>query len=120
MAAANFDLALEAGATYKLALAVKNGPTQASPALDLTGWTPRMQIRRDARALGVVLDCRPTNGRISVTDPTQGTILLSIPADDTARLDLADAVYDVIIEHSNGEVRRLLQGKVTVSAAVTR
>lgn len=120
MAAASYALAIEAGATYKLALTVRNGATQQSPPLDLTGWTPRMQIRRDSRALGVVLDCRPANGRIAVSDAAAGKILLSIPADDTARLDLEGAVYDVIIGHEGGEVRRLLQGVVTVSPAVTR
>ena len=120
MGAASFDLAIEAGATYKLALTVKNGPSQQSPALDLTGWEPRMQIRRDAKALGVVLDCRPANDRIKVTDAPTGKILLNIPADDTARLDLEGAVYDVIITHTSGEVRRLLSGAVTVSPAVTR
>lgn len=121
MSAANFNLAIEAGATFTLPMVVRDGPTQASPVLNLADWTPRMQIRQEARALGVLLDCRPTNGRITVADAANGKLLISIPAEDTARLDLEDAVYDVIITHNtSGEVRRLLQGKADVSPAVTR
>ena len=121
MAAAKFDLKIEAGATFKLALTVRQGATQASPAMNLTGWEPRMQVRPFAGALAVLLDCRPTNGRLQLTDAANGAVLLTIPADDTARLDAAGGVYDLLIRNTGtGEVRRLLQGVVTVDPAVTK
>ena len=119
MPAANFNPVIEAGATYRLALTVRNGPTTAAPPMDLTGWEPRMQLRPAADSLDVLLDCRPANGRLSIADAAAGQILLNIPASDTARLDFAAAVYDLIIA-SAGETRRLLQGEVKISPAVTR
>lgn len=119
MPAANFNPAIEAGATYRLALIVRNGPTTAAPPMDLAGWEPRMQLRPAADSLDVLLDCRPANARLTVADAAAGKILLDIPASDTARLDFSAAVYDLIIV-SAAETRRLLQGVVSVSPAVTR
>lgn len=119
MPAASFNLTIEAGATYKLALTVKTGTAVDAPAFDLTGWEPRMQLRPSARSLDVLLDCRPANGRLTVTDAASGQILLNIPNTDTARLDFESAVYDMVIA-STTETRRLLAGTVTVSPAVTR
>lgn len=119
MPAANFNPVIEAGATYRLVLVVRNGPTTAAPPMDLAGWEPRMQLRPAADSLDVLLDCRPANGRLTIVDAVAGQILLAIPAADTARLDFAAAVYDLIIA-SDGESRRLLQGEVKISPAVTR
>ncbi len=119
MAAAAFALALEAGATYKLALTVRTGTAPDAPPMDLTGWEPRLQLRPAADSLDVLIDCRPANGRLTVTNAAGGAIALTLSALDTARFDFDAAVYDLII--SNGtEVRRLLQGAATVSRAVTR
>jgi hypothetical protein len=121
VSAAAYDLNIEAGATFKVVLNVKDGPTAASPALDLTGWVPRLQVRKDAAALGVLLDCNTTNGRITVTGVGLGEITLALSATDTARLDAGGGVYDLIItKTATGEVRRLLKGSVIVSPSVTR
>ena len=120
MSAASFDLNIEAGATFKLVLSVKTGTDAGAPALDLTDWTPRLQIRAEAGALGVLLDCSPTNTRIAVSNAVAGEITLNIPAVDTACL-LSGGVYDLIITNgTTGEVRRLLKGNATLSPAVTR
>lgn len=119
MTAATLDLAIEAGATFRRTFRVKSGKGEGAPPLSLTGWEPRMQVRKDARAIGVLLDCRPANNRLRVVDAAQGLILLDLSADDTGRLDAAGGVYDLIIV-SPAETRRLLQGKVTISPGVTK
>lgn len=120
MSAATYALNIEAGATFKLIFSVKTGTDVGAPAMDLTGWTPRLQIRKEAGALGVLLDCNTTNGRITVTGVGLGEITLNIPATDTARIP-GGGVYDLIISNATtSEVRRLLQGTVTISPAVTR
>lgn len=119
MTAATLDLTIEAGATFRRTIRVKAGAGADAPPFDLTGWEPRMQVRKDARALGVLLDCRPANGRLTVLDPVGGVLLLDIPDEDTAQLDADGGVYDLIIT-GDGETRRLLQGKVAISPGVTR
>lgn len=120
MAAATYPLVIEAGATFKLSVMVRGGTGADAPAMDLTGWTPRLQIREVAGDLGVLLDCRPDNDRLKVSDAAAGRLSMVVLADDTSTLEFTSAVYDLIITHTTGEVRRLLQGTATLSPAVTR
>lgn len=119
MAAAAYTLVIEPEATYKLTLTLHDGPTTASPPMNLTGWEPRMQIRPSAESIDVLLDCRPSNGRLVVLDEALGKVQLVIPRGDTARMDFAQAVYDLVIRGAT-ETRRVIAGPVLISPAVTR
>lgn len=118
MPAELFNLNIEANATYKLALTVRTGVDENAPPMDLTGWAPRLQIRPDADSLNVLLDCSLENGRLAIS-ATAGKIFLLLSATDTARMSFAEAVYDMIISNA-AETRRILQGLVVVSKAVTK
>lgn len=119
MPAATFDIIIEAGATYKMAITVRNDQSADATPLDLTGFVPHMQIRPSASSLDVLLDCNPDNARLVVLNAQAGRLLLDIPAATTSRLDFSVATYDLKIS-SPAVVRRLLQGMVTISPAVTR
>ena len=119
MPAAKLNIAIEQGATFRHSLALKAGPTANAPALDLSGFTARMQLRADLSGLVVLLELTPANGRITLT-PLDGRVDLCISATDTAALDFDRAVYDLEIESAGGEVTRVLAGVVTLSRQVTR
>ena len=119
MPAAKLNLAIEQGATWRHGLALKAGPGANAPALDLTGFTARMQLRADLAAPAVLVELTSANGRITMT-PLEGRLDLVLSSQDTTALDFDRAVYDLEIESAGGEVTRVLTGVVTLSRQVTR
>lgn len=117
MAAAQYDLVIEQGSTYSQSVQWKTGSPAA--AVNLTNYTARMQLRSSVTASTAALSLTTENGRISITANT-GTVTLSISATDTAALTAGRYVYDLELVSSGGQVTRLMEGVVTVSAEVTR
>lgn len=115
MAAANLDIVIEQGATFRHTLLVKQG----GEPFDLTSYSARMQIRKTYSSVDPILDLTEDNGRIVIT-PEEGKIELFIDAEDTADLAFKDGVYDLEIESAGGEVTRILQGFASLSLEVTR
>ena len=83
--------------------------------MDLTGYTPRMQVREthDSTSILLTVTC-------SVANASGGIIRLQATATTTASIEEGIYVYDLEIESSTGVVTRLLQGNVTVTPEVTR
>ncbi|MDN6885279.1 hypothetical protein QMO14_16865 [Variovorax sp. CAN2819] len=117
MAAARIKLSIEQGATFTKTVTWKTG----KPALpvDLTGCTARMQVREKIESAGILLSLSTDDGRISLGGAA-GTINLRVEADDTAAITWKTGVYDLEVEFSDGTVRRLFSGSVSVSPEVTR
>lgn len=112
----DFTISIDQGATYQLAITVKQGGVP----FDLTGWAARMQFRPSAESGDVLLDCTQSNGRIKVSeDGTLGQIEVLLPAVETGRFVFRDAVFDVLIS-KGAESRRVLRGSVVIVPAVTR
>lgn len=87
--------------------------------VNLTGYTARMQTRRDHTSETATLTLTTENGGITLGG-SQGTILVEVDADTMEAVDAAEYVYDIELESAGGEVYRLLQGTFTVSPEVTR
>jgi hypothetical protein len=87
--------------------------------VNITGYTARMQARRRADSVTAAITLTNENGRIALGG-SAGTITLDVSADDMEEVDAAEYVYDLELESAGGEVYRLLEGKFTVSAEVTR
>jgi hypothetical protein len=119
MAAGKLDLLIEQGATFKHQLQVKQGSGASAPAVNLTSYSARMQIRPEVESTTIYISLTNQNGRITIT-PLTGTLDLLISATDTAALSFDVAYYDIEIVSAGGEVTRLLQGKVKLSKEVTR
>lgn len=119
MPAAKLNLSIEQGATWRHSLALKAGAGASAPALDLTGYTARMQVRAELAAPVALLELTTGNGRIAIT-PLDGRLDLLVSATDTGALDFDRAVYDLEIESAGGEVTRVLTGGVMLSKQVTR
>lgn len=86
-------------------------------AIDITGYTARMQIRKD---FGDAFEIELTtgNGRI-VLGGTLGTIQLTIVNADTDALNAGNFKYDLELISSSGIVTRLLEGSLSISENVT-
>jgi len=121
MSAAQHDLVIEQGATWSQAVIWKTG--SPATAVNLTGYSARAQLRSSISASTAALSLTTENGRIALTTGSglnAGTITLSITATDTAALAAGRYVYDLELVSGGGQVTRLMEGVVTVSAEVTR
>ena len=85
----------------------------------MTGYTARMQIRREVDASSTLLELSTENGRI-VLYSTLGAIELKLTPAETASLTRG-GYYDLeIVKTSNGEVSKVLRGEFRLEKEVTR
>lgn len=116
MTAAVYDFVLEQGTTFRKQLTYTDS---AGVAVDLTGYSARMQLRTKITDANIIILLDNANGRITIT-PTTGVIDLFISDTDTASLTFKTAAYDLEVIAPNGDVTRLLEGTITLSKEVTR
>jgi hypothetical protein len=115
MAATTYDILIEQGATYSQVITYKDNGV----AVNLTGYTARMQVRATLESASTLVELTTANSRIALGG-TAGTITLTISATDTAALTSGRGVYDLELVSGSGIVTRLLQGVATISRNVTR
>ena len=114
MTAGIYDIVIEQGATFTLNATWKDS---AGAPVNLTGYSARMQVRPSYESEEILASLvSPTN---IVLGGALGTIVATIPATDTQKLNIQEGVYDLELE-IGGVVTRLLQGKATISWEVTR
>jgi hypothetical protein len=112
--AEQYSFTIDQGATWTLNITYKDS---TGTAINLTGYTAEMQVRRKFDSDTPVLTLSTSNGGITIVGAT-GTLNL-VATDEQAAIDAGLYVYD--LELSTGGVRtRLIQGTVTVSGEVTR
>ena len=111
MAAGKYNFTLEQGATFSREITVQD----SGSAMNLTGYTPRMQMRstHDSSSIALTFDT-------SISNASQGKIQISKAATDTAAIEEGIYVYDLEIESGGGTITRLMEGNVTVTPEVTR
>lgn len=117
MAAKAYDLLLEQGATFRLVITVTNA---AGAEVDIDGYEARMQVRPST-----VVGEDPDTPLLSYTTDdalsiSGSQVTLTVPAEDTAALTWATALYDLEIESLTGQVDRLIGGHVWVDPEITR
>jgi hypothetical protein len=115
MAATTYDILIEQGATFSQVITYK----EAGVAVNLTGYTARMQVRATLESATALIELTTANGRIALGGAA-GTITLTISATDSAALTAGRGVYDLELVSGSGIVTRLLQGVATISRNVTR
>jgi len=113
--AAYLDFEIEAGATFTADLAVTD---EAGDPIDLTGYTARMDIKRDAREDAALLSLTTDNAHVIITAPS-GQLLVYISAAETSALTFTRGIYDLEIVDALGRVTRLVEGAVIVKPEVT-
>lgn len=88
----------------------RQGATVARP-MDLTGWTPIMQIRRDRL---IVFDLTPY-----VRLDEHGCITITVPADTTRDPPEGSAAWDLLLAAPNGDTTRLAAGSALIESTVS-
>lgn len=115
MAAADYDLLIEQGATFELSIVWKDD--EGTP-IDITGYSARMQIRQTYDTDPVISLTSASGGGIVLGGAT-GTIDITIGANTTDDIEIRRGRYDLELELA-GVVTRLIQGGVDISREVTR
>lgn len=132
MAAANYDLLIEQGATFRFkmyyghkqydsngVLIVDASGNAVMAPYDITGCHARLQIRQN-RQSPVLVSATTTNGGIVIPNGTDGLMLICLTDEATDNLVITRAKYDMEISYPSGDVVRILQGKVSISPNITQ
>ena len=121
MAAPVYNTTVERGSTFQLTVTYKDA---SGTAVNLTGWTFRMQVRH-APTSDVILTSEGGSPTIAIdeTNKATGVLIFSVTPTNTTAISpstLTTAYYDIEIQKtSTGEVRRILQGKLSISPEIT-
>ena len=111
-----YNIIADQGSTFTRQLTWNDS---AGSAINLTGYTARMDVRTSIDAAGAAtLSLTTENGRI-VLGGTAGTIDLSVAGTATAAVVAGDYVYDLELV-SGSTITRLVQGTFTLRGEVTR
>lgn len=112
MGTAKYNMICAQGATFTKRLTWSINDV----AVDLTGYTSRMQARDKHGGSCLVVDLTTENGGITLDD--DGNIDLLIDSGVTELIKAKDYVYDLELD-SGSEVYRIIEGKFIVTPEVT-
>ena len=113
---AKYCFTIDQGTDLRVPFVLKNAD---GTLVDLTGCAIRMQLRKNFYADEAVDTLTTDDGRITMT-PAEGRFELIFPNAVTAGYPVQTLVYDVELVSSGGEVRRIVEGKASVTPEVTR
>lgn len=126
--AAVYPLNIDQGETFRLGLTYATATSSGTTynAVDLTGATGRMQVR-EKYGSPVLAEANSDNRGVIIDGPT-GMIYLELTAEQTDAMGVRDgsvrprtkAVYDLEITLANGDVKRVVEGEITINPNITR
>ena len=106
------NLTIDQGTTYSVTITVND---DTGSARNLTGYTGRSQMRRS------YYTSANTAFTVSVTNPANGEISITLTAAQTANVKAGRYVYDLELVNANSTtVERVVEGIVTIYPEVTR
>ena len=106
------NLTIDQGTTYSVTITVND---DTGSARNLTGYTGRSQMRRS------YYSSANTAFTVSVTNPANGEISITLTAAQTANVKAGRYVYDLELVSANSiTVERVVEGIVTIYPEVTR
>jgi hypothetical protein len=114
--ASTYNITIDQGATYTLALNYKDS---AGTAINLTGYTAAMQLRSTYASTEAALSLSSPSNGIVITGAT-GLISITITDTQTSALSANAFVYDLEITSASNVKTRLIQGNATIIPEVTR
>lgn len=110
-----YDWVVNAGSDCERIFRVLDGDFQP---LSLTGYTARMQVRPYMGASKTADDLTTENGRIVIEDNGRVRVILTHEA--TSKYKFDEGVYDIEIVSAEGDVTRIVGGRMIVRKEVTR
>ena len=111
MAAGKHHITIEQGSTFSMTMSLDE---PAGTNKNLTGWSFRGQIKKSAYA-----DAPSATFTMTDVDLSNGVFKATLSATTTEDLDIGIESYDIEMEHTDGTVIRLLQGRATIASEVT-
>lgn len=118
MQPAHIDLEVYKGSTFVKIIQWKTGTPAV--AVNLTGCTARMQIRKSVNDTAVLDTLTTENSRLHIYEPTSGRFKIIIPAIISSAYSFTSAVYDLEIVFADGTVNRVIEGCLLAVPEVTR
>ncbi len=116
MAAANYDILIEQGATFTLSIVWKDD--EGVP-IDISDCEARMQIRRTYDSDPIISLTTESDGGIVLGGVT-GSVDVEVDAETTENVEIRRGLYDLEIVFPDDVVVRLIQGSVEISREVTK
>lgn len=110
-----YDILADQGATLNRALFLK---TSAKRPVDIQDYIGRMHIRDYTDSSIIVKTLTTDNGGLAI-DGLAGRVDIFLKPSDTDDLSAKDYVYDLELESEEGDVTRIVSGKLTVRAEIT-
>lgn len=111
MAAGYQELFVEQGSDYTTSITLDDVDGNA---FDLTNYTSKGQIRKSYYSANATAEFT-----ITITNPVDGTIGLTLNSANTANIAPGRYVYDVVIKNNQNVKTRVLEGIVNVLPQVT-
>lgn len=118
MQPANLDLTIYKGSTFVKSIQWKTG--DPAVAVNLSGCTARMQVRKSPCDLSVLESLTTENGKIVITEPLNGKLEIRISASTSSAYTFLSAVYDLELVFTDGSVTRIIEGNFIAMPEVTR
>ena len=103
---------IDQGSTWSKQITVYQ--TDGTTVQDLTSYTPSSQLRKNYTSTAY------TTINATNYSPTNGIIVMSLTAVQTAALKSGRYVYDLQITHSDSTVTRVIEGVITIRPEVTK
>lgn len=113
MSAEVHNLVIEQGATFDQTFIWQD---EDGNAIDLTGYTAKMQVREFLDSTAVLLELSTGSG---ITLDAAGHIALQATASQTASLNFKTALYDLLLINGDA-ITRLVQGRIALSKRITQ
>jgi tRNA A37 methylthiotransferase MiaB len=118
MQPAHIDLEVYKGSTFVKTIQWKTG--EPATAVNLTGCTARMQIRKSVNDTTVLDTLTTENSKLQIHEPLNGKFKIVIAANISTQYTFTSAVYDLEIVFAEGTVVRVIEGCLTAVPEVTR
>lgn len=115
MSNSTYDIVATQGSNYSVTLTYKDSN---GAAVNLTGYTSRMQVRKVAPSPYAYLSLTSSSG--ITLGGVAGTVTINISAAALASIPAGSYVYDVELVSGSGAVVKPIAGSFSLTAEVTR